>query len=50
ISFLLIDMETPGVSVSPIKLISGASPFCQTFFDDVRVPAANLIGEENKGW
>ncbi|HEY5680202.1 MAG TPA: acyl-CoA dehydrogenase family protein [Pseudomonadales bacterium] len=50
ISFLLIDMETPGVSVTPIELISGASPFCQTFFDDVRVPAANLIGEENKGW
>jgi len=50
ISFLLIDMETPGVSVSPIELISGASPFCQTFFDDVRVPVANRIGEENKGW
>ncbi len=50
ISFLLIDMETPGVSISPIELISGASPFCETFFDDVRVPAANRIGEENKGW
>jgi alkylation response protein AidB-like acyl-CoA dehydrogenase len=50
ISFMLIDMETPGVSVSPIELISGASPFCETFFDDVRVPAANLIGEENNGW
>ncbi|MBH81694.1 MAG: acyl-CoA dehydrogenase [Gammaproteobacteria bacterium] len=50
ISFLLIDMETPGVSVSPIQLISGASPFCETFFDDVRVPAANLVGVENDGW
>ena len=50
ISFILIDMETPGVSVSPIELISGASPFCQTFFDEVKVPAENLIGEENNGW
>ena len=50
ISFLLIDMETEGVSTSPIELISGSSPFCQTFFDNVRVPAGNLIGEENKGW
>ncbi len=50
ISFLLIDMETPGVSTSPIELISGASPFCQTFFEDVRVPTSHLIGEENKGW
>ena len=50
ISFLLIDMADPGVSTSPIKLISGSSPFCQTFFDNVRVPKANLIGEENKGW
>ncbi len=50
ISFLLIDMETPGVSTSPIELISGSSPFCQTFFDNVRVPVANRVGEENKGW
>ncbi len=50
ISFLLIDMETPGVSVSPIELISGASPFCETFFEDVKVPAGNLVGEENNGW
>ena len=50
ISFLLIDMETPGVSVSPIELISGASPFCETFFDDVRVPVGNRVGVENKGW
>lgn len=50
ISFLLFDMESAGVSTSPIELISGSSPFCQTFFDNVRVPADQLIGEENKGW
>jgi len=50
ISFLLIDMESEGISVSPIPLISGASPFCQTFFDEVRVPARHLIGKENGGW
>ncbi len=50
ISFLLIDMESEGVSTSPIELISGSSPFCQTFFDNVRVPVANRVGEENKGW
>jgi len=50
IGFLLIDMESPGVSVRPIKLISGASPFCETFFDDVRVPVENLVGAENQGW
>jgi len=50
ISFLLFDMASPGVSTSPIKLISGASPFCQTFFDNVRVPRENLMGEPGKGW
>lgn len=50
ISFLLFDMETPGVSIKPIKLISGDSPFCETFFDDVTVPRKNLVGELNKGW
>ena len=50
ISFLLIDMASEGVSTKPIQLISGASPFCETFFDNVRVPKANLIGELNKGW
>ena len=43
-------MRTPGVSVKPIKLISGLSPFCETFLDDVRVPKANLVYELNKGW
>ena len=50
ISFVLIDMATEGVSTKPIELISGASPFCETFFDNVRVPVSNRIHEENKGW
>ena len=50
ISFLVLDMETPGVTVSPIELISGSSEFCQTFFDDVRVPKRNLIGQPGNGW
>jgi len=50
ISFLLFDMETPGVSTKPILLISGSSPFCETFFDDVRVPKDQVVGEVNKGW
>lgn len=50
ISFLLFDMASEGVSVSPIQLISGASPFCQTFFDNVKVPKQNLVGERGKGW
>lgn len=50
ISFLLFDMESPGVSTKPILLISGNSPFCETFFDDVKVPKDQLVGELNKGW
>lgn len=50
ITFLLMDMETPGVSVKPILLISGASPFCETFLNDARVPVANVVGQENQGW
>ena len=50
ISFLLFDMASEGVTTKPIKLISGASPFCETFFDDVKVPKDNLMGEEGKGW
>ena len=50
ISFLLIDMASEGVSTSPIPLISGESEFCQTFFDNVKVPKANLVGELNGGW
>ena len=50
ISFLLLDMKTPGVEVRPIRLISGASPFCETFFTDVKVPKENLVGQEGQGW
>ncbi len=50
ISFLLFDMASPGVSTRPILLISGYSPFCETFFDDVKVPKDQLVGEENRGW
>ena len=50
ISFVLFDMATPGVSTRPITLISGKSPFCETFFDDVRVEKENLIGTLNRGW
>ena len=50
ISFVLFDMTTPGITVKPILLISGYSPFCETFFDNVRVPKSNLVHELNKGW
>ena len=50
ISFLLIDMNSEGVEARPIQLISGKSAFTETFFDDVKVPKENLIGELNKGW
>lgn len=50
ITFILIDLEASGVSLWPIKLISGKSPFCETRFDEVRVPAANVLGEINGGW
>ena len=50
ISFVLFDMESPGVSTKPILLISGYSPFCETFMDNVKVPKANRIHDENKGW
>ena len=50
ISFVLFDMASEGVSTKPILLISGYSPFCETFFDNVKVPKENLVYEENKGW
>ena len=50
ISFLLIDMDAQGVEVKPIDLISGFSPFCETFFTDVKVPKENLVGQEGQGW
>jgi alkylation response protein AidB-like acyl-CoA dehydrogenase len=50
ISFVLIDMSLPGVETRPIKLISGESPFCETFFTDVKIPKGNLVGKINGGW
>lgn len=50
ISFLLIDMQTPGVSVQPITLLNGDQHFCETFLDNVKVPKENLIAELHKGW
>ena len=50
ISFLLIDMKTPGIRISPIISIDGVHSLNEVFFDDVRVPVAHLIGEQDKGW
>jgi acyl-CoA dehydrogenase len=50
LSFFLVDLETPGITVRPITLISGVSEFCEVFFDDVRVPAGNRIGDDGAGW
>jgi alkylation response protein AidB-like acyl-CoA dehydrogenase len=50
ISFMLFDMQTSGVEARPIKLISGSSPFCETFFDNVKVPKDQLVGKLNGGW
>lgn len=50
ISFLLIDMRTPGIEVRPIEIISGQSPFSEVFFTDVKVPKENLVGKLNAGW
>lgn len=50
ISFLLIDLSTPGVSVRPIRNVAGEEEFCEVFFDNVRVPRRNLVGDMNGGW
>ena len=50
ITFILFDIAQPGVTVKPIKLISGMSPFCETFFDDAKALRKNVIGEVNRGW
>ncbi len=50
ISFLLMDMHQPGITTRPIRLISGASPFCDTFFDDAVAQKADLVGKLNQGW
>src|SRR5205085_9487682 len=50
ISFLLVDMKTPGITVRPLRQITGEAEFNETFFDNVRVPAQNLVGKLNEGW
>ena len=50
ISFLMFDMESPGVTTRPITLINGGSPFCETFFENVQVPKSHLLGSLNQGW
>ena len=50
LSMLYMPIRSPGVTVNPIKLVTGGSHFCQEFFDDTVLPAANLIGAENDGW
>ena len=50
ISFLLVDVSTPGITIRPIRNIAGDEEFCEVFFDDVRVPTNNIVGELNAGW
>lgn len=50
ISFLLVDMKTPGITVRPMRTLSGHEEFCEVFFDDVQVPKDNIVGEIDKGW
>ena len=50
ISFLLVDMKSPGITVRPLRQITGEAEFNETFFDNVRVPAENLVGKVNEGW
>jgi alkylation response protein AidB-like acyl-CoA dehydrogenase len=50
ITYFLVDMKTPGISVRPIEHIGGGQGLCEVFFDNVRVPAENVVGEKNRGW
>ncbi len=50
ISYLLVPMDTPGLDVRPLKMMNGGLEFCEVFFDDVRIPAANLVGRRGEGW
>jgi alkylation response protein AidB-like acyl-CoA dehydrogenase len=50
LSFFLVDMKSPGVTISPLRFMDGTHMFNEVFFDDVRVPARNMVGEENQGW
>lgn len=50
LSFFLVDLSTPGITVSPVKNLAGEPSFCEIFFEDVRIPRENLVGKENQGW
>ncbi len=50
ISFLMVDLRTPGITVRPIRTIAGDEEYCEIFFDDVKVPQENLVGQLNQGW
>ncbi len=50
ISFLLMDMKSPGITIRPLIQITGSAEFCEVYLDDVRVPVENLVGRENNGW
>ena len=49
-TFILLDMKTPGVTIRPIPYLDGHAPYCEVYFDDVRVPAKNIVGQEHEGW
>ena len=50
VSYFICPMDTPGIEIRPIEEMTGAQMFNEVFFDDVRIPAANLVGEEGRGW
>ena len=50
ISYLILDMKSPGIGVRPLKMMQGGEDFCEVFFDDVRVPAGNIVGKRGQGW
>jgi alkylation response protein AidB-like acyl-CoA dehydrogenase len=50
ISYLLLDMRTPGIDVRPLRMMQGGEDFCEVFFDDVRIPAENIVGKRGEGW
>jgi alkylation response protein AidB-like acyl-CoA dehydrogenase len=49
-TFILFDMKTPGITVRPIPYLDGSAPYCEVYFDDVRVPGQNIVGQEHEGW